>query len=129
MESVSKKNTHESNFPNLKRINKDNVRQEVPNLLARTEQIVCAFQTVRDQVVFTNKRIITINIQSVTGTKKTFYSYPYSRVQYYGIETAGVLDVDSELILSFADGIRLALDFVYKENIEKICALISNFIL
>lgn len=98
-------------------------------LLSNDEKIVSVFQTVRDQVVFTNKRIITANIQAVTGIKKSFYSHPYSKIIYYGIETAGVLDIDSELILGFADGIQILLDFTYKVNIEKICSTISNYLL
>ncbi len=78
---------------------------------------------------FIFKRVITVNIQEITGIRKSFYSYPFSKIQYYGIETAGLLDIDSELILGFADGIKLVLDFVYKVNIEKICSLISSYIL
>ena len=129
MESLSRQIMTENNFPNLKEVEKSEAREEIVQLLADGEEIVSVFQTVRDQVIFTNKRVITANIQAVTGVKKSFYSYPYSRIQYYGIETAGVLDIDSELVLGFNDGIRLAFDFSFKINIEKICSLISKYIL
>ena len=38
------------------------------------------------------------------GNKVVYFSYPYSKVQYFGIETPGVLDIDSELVLVFANG-------------------------
>ena len=129
MGTISKKVATENNFPNLRELEKKDIRGEVLSLLVNGEEVIAAFHTIRDQVVFTNKRIITANIQDVTGTKKSFYSYPYSKVQYYGVETAGVLDIDSELILDFADGVSLTFDFTFKVNIENICATISNYIL
>ena len=51
---------------NLKPINVEAVRGEVNGLLIDGEQIVMAFQTVRDQLLFTNKRIIAIDVQGIT---------------------------------------------------------------
>ena len=45
------------------------------------------------------------------------------------METAGVLDIDSELVLVFNDGNRLQFDFKSKVHIRTICALISSFVL
>ena len=129
MDALSKRVVNESNFPNLHELDKKDIRKEILTLLVDGEEVIASYNTIRDQVIFTNKRIITANIQAVTGTKKSFYSYPYSKIQYYGVETAGVLDIDSELILDFADGVRLSFDFTYKVNIEKICSTISSFIL
>ena len=83
MESLSRQIMTENNFPNLKEVEKSEAREEILQLLAEGEEIVSVFQTVRDQVIFTNKRVITANIQAVTGVKKSFYSYPYLRIQYY----------------------------------------------
>ncbi|MDD7044532.1 MAG: PH domain-containing protein, partial [Anaerococcus sp.] len=58
------------------------------NFLIRDEDIIQAFETIRDQVVFTTKRIFVINVQGVTGKKIAYISYPYSKIQYFGIETA-----------------------------------------
>lgn len=63
------------------------------------EQVISAFQSIRDGIVFTNMRIIAINVQGVTGKKKDFTSLPYSKIQAYSVETAGVFDLDSELEL------------------------------
>lgn len=38
-----------------------------------------AFQTIRDQLLFTNKRIISIDVQGLTGKRKSFASMPYSK--------------------------------------------------
>lgn len=119
----------DANIANLKDIELNAVRQEVQMFLVEGEDIIAAFQTVRDQVVFTTKRIIVVNVQGITGKKVSYISYPYAKVLYFGVETAGVMDIDSELILSFADGTKLQFDFKAKYDIKKICATISHYIL
>ena len=60
-----------------------------------------------------------------------YFIFPttYSKVQHFGIETAGVLDIDSELVLMFNDGNRLQFDFRAQVDIKQICSIISSFIL
>lgn len=55
---------------NLKQIPLDNVRNEVYGLLIDGEECVMAFQTSRDQLLFTNKRVISIDVQGITGKKE-----------------------------------------------------------
>lgn len=119
----------DSNIVNLKEMDASDVRPEVNQLLVPGERVVQAFKTVRDQVIFTDKRLFVVNVQGVTGKKVSYFSYPYSKVQYYGVETAGVLDIDSELVLAFSDGARLQLDFKSRVDIRQISLLISGYIL
>ena len=119
----------DSNIMNLKAIDLKDVRTEVKNLIIDDEKIILAFQTIRDQVVFTNNRIFVINVKGVTGKKVAYFSYPYSKIQYYGIETAGFLDIDSELIVAFSNGHILQFDFKSNVDIKTISTLISKYIL
>ena len=119
----------DSNLMNLKSVSVSQIRPEVSEILVPGEDIIQCFQTVRDQVIFTSKRVFVVNVQGITGKKVSYYSYPYSKVQYFGIETAGVLDIDSELVLVFSDGNRLQFDFKAGVNIKGICAGISKYIL
>jgi hypothetical protein len=57
---------------------------------------------VRDFVVFTDKRLIAVNVQGMTGKKRDFTSLPYSKIQAFPIETADSFDLDAELDLWFS---------------------------
>ncbi len=119
----------DSQLLNLKEISIAEVRPEVNQLLINDETIIAAFKTIRDQVIFTNRRIFVINVQGITGKKRAYFSYPYSKIQYFGVETAGVLDIDSELVVAFSNGTILQFDFKSKVDICRISALISHYIL
>jgi hypothetical protein len=74
-----------------------NVLEPINQFLIEGETVLSAFQTVRDQLVFTNKRIIAANVQGLTGKKVDYTSIPYSKIQTFSVETSGVLDTDCEL--------------------------------
>ncbi len=93
------------------------------------EEIIHSFQTVRDGVVFTNKRIFAINVQGMTGKKKDFTSLPYSKIQAYSVETAGVIDLDSELELWFSGLGKIKFEFTSNCDVAHICRVISEFVL
>lgn len=98
-------------------------------LFAEGEQIVQSFRGIRDGVVFTNKRIFAINVQGITGKKKDFTSLPYSKIQAFSVETAGVLDLDSELELWFSGLGKVKFEFVSQANVSAICKMISERVL
>ena len=102
---------------------------ELAPLLVDGEQIIETYKTMRDGVVFTNKRIFVINIQGLTGKKKDFSSLPYSKIQAFSTETAGVLDTDSELELWFSGLGKIKLEFTGSTKISHICKIISTFVL
>ena len=108
--------------------NNDFARMIVP-MFASGEQIIQTFRGVRDGVVFTNKRIIAINVQGITGKKTDYTSLPYSKIQAYSVETAGVFDLDSELDLWFSGMGRVRFEFVARANVSEICRIISERVL
>lgn len=129
MATVSSGILGDANLLNLKEMPTSQIRSEAANLFVPGEEVIQCFKTIRDQVIFTNKRVFVVNVQGITGKKISYFSYPYSKVQYWGIETAGLLDIDSELILVFNDGNRLQFDFKATVDIKRICATISSFVL
>lgn len=93
------------------------------------EDIIATFKGMRDGVVFTNKRIIAINVQGITGTKKDFSSLPYSKIQAFSVETAGILDLDSELEIWFSGLGIVKFEFASQANVSQICKIISDRVL
>ena len=84
-----------------------------------------SYSSMRDYVVFTNKRVISVNVQGLTGKKKDFTSLPYSKVQAFSIETAGHFDLDSELQLVFSSLGTVIFEFSGASNVKEIAQLIA----
>ena len=82
-------------FIKLGKTNQEAAKDVLP-LLVPGEEIVGVYKAMRDYVVFTTKRIISVKVQGVTGKKKDFTSLPYTKVQVFSVETAGTFDLDSE---------------------------------
>ena len=76
-------NFNQNSAWNLKPISVDAVREEVNGLLIDGEKVEMAFQTVRDQLIFTNKRIVSVDVQGITGKRKSFSTMPFSKIQYF----------------------------------------------
>ena len=116
---------------NLKPINLSEVRGEVNGLMVAGEQPLLAFKTIRDQLVFTNKRIISVDVQGLTGSKKSFSSMPYSKIQFFSVQTPSVAELvpDSELFLVFSNGFTAKFEFKGNVDIGGIGRMISEFVL
>ena len=118
-----------ASFFKLKPVSDKDFVDMITPMFAPGEKIIQTFRGIRDGVVFTNKRIITINVQGLTGKKKDFTSLPYSKIQAYSVETAGVFDLDSELDLWFSGMGRVRFEFVARANVSEICRIISERVL
>ena len=116
---------------NLKPIPVNMVRDEVYGMLIDGEVCMMAFQTVRDQLVFTNKRIISIDVQGITGKRKSYASMPYSKIQYFAVQTPGFAEIipDSELFLMFSNGMTATFDFKGNTDIGSIRRMIAEYVL
>lgn len=116
-------------FVKLKPVPDSDFSAMIQPMFVPGEEIIQSFRGIRDGVVFTTKRIFAINVQGITGKKKDFTSLPYSKIQAFSVETAGALDLDSELELWFS-GLGVAkFEFVAKADVSRICRMISEKVL
>lgn len=124
-------NFNQDSVWNLKPIRVDAVKGEVNGLLIGGEEVVMAFQTVRDQLLFTNKRIIAVDVQGITGKRKSFSTMPYSKIQYFSIQTPGFVELipDSELFIMFSNTFTAKFEFKGGVDIGKIGRMISEYVL
>ncbi|EMS32835.1 DUF1696 domain-containing protein [Mariniradius saccharolyticus AK6] len=66
-------------------------------LLTDNEQIELGFKLIRDTFIFTNKRLILIEVQGITGSKVEYKSISYKSISRFSVETAGTFELDAEL--------------------------------
>lgn len=118
-----------ASFVKLRPVNDNAFEKMIAPLLVEGEEHIGSYQSIRDGVVFTNKRIIAINIQGITGKKKDFTSLPYSKIQAFSVETAGTIDLDSELELWFSGIGKVKFEFIGATDVSYICKVISQKVL
>lgn len=73
------------------------VEEELSAILAQGETLEQVFKLIRDLIVFTNRRLILIDKQGLTGSKKEYMSIPYRSIVRFSAETKGHFDIESEL--------------------------------
>ncbi|HHW00187.1 MAG TPA: PH domain-containing protein [Clostridiaceae bacterium] len=101
----------------------------VAPMLVEGESVFASFQGLRDCVIFTTKRIISVNVQGITGKKKDFTSLPYSRIQAFSVETAGTFDLDCELELYFSGLGKVRFEFANGFDIVSFNKILSSYVL
>jgi hypothetical protein len=77
-------------------------------------------------VVFTNKRIIAVDVQGITGSKKEYASLPYKNIVAFSIETAGTFDLDAELEIWFSSLGKLKFEVTGSTDIATISKYIGE---
>ena len=118
-----------SEYIKLKETDPSVVMKDLAPLLIDGEQVIGVYKGIRDYCVFTDKRVISVNVQGLTGKKKDFTSKPYSKISVLSVETAGVLDMDSELEMYFSGVGKVKFEFTGRSNIVEIGRIIGHFAL
>ena len=107
--------------------NLDKVEKQIASIVVDDESIEQAYQLVRDMIVLTNKRIIVIDKQGVTGRKTEYLSIPYKSIVRYSIESAGHFDLDSDLKLWLSSTKEpLRFDFRKAANVAEIVKVLTR---
>ena len=120
---------NEGFFARLKRVSNDEFGNIINDFLIDGENVIGVYKSVRDGVVFTNKRIIAINVQGITGKKQDYTSIPYNKISTFSLETAGFFDLDSELELYMSGVGKVKFQFTASTDVKEICKAISVYTL
>lgn len=78
-------------------VNPDDLHKDFGKLLIEDEHIEMGFKLIRDTFIFTNKRLILIDVQGITGSKVEYLSIAYKAITRFSVETTGTFDLDAEL--------------------------------
>ena len=100
---------------NASAIDEQKLERDFAELLASTERIEKAYQVIRDLFVFTNKRLILVDKQGLTGKKVEYHSIPYRSISHFAVETTGTFDLESELKIWISSA-QVPIEKTFKNN-------------
>ena len=78
-------------------VSQEDLVKKYGQLLTDSEEIELGFKLIRDTFIFTNKRLILVDVQGLTGSKTEYKSISYKSISRFSIETAGTFDLEAEL--------------------------------
>lgn len=112
---------------NAGEMSQEEATEELATILGNGEQIELAYKLIRDMIVLTNRRLILIDKQGMTGRKVEYRSIPYKSVTMFTIETSGHFDLDAELkIWVSSQSDPLSLEFNGKTNVYAMQSLLAE---
>ncbi|HEY4745754.1 MAG TPA: PH domain-containing protein [Desulfuromonadaceae bacterium] len=99
-------------------------------LLADGEIIVMGFALFRDTFLFTNKRLILVEVQGISGKQLEYLSIPYSSIVKFSVQTGGSFELDAELKLWIGnDTMPLEKKFTKDVNIYEVQKVLASHVL
>ena len=113
----------------LKPVGDKNKDRALEEMLVHGERIFQIFKGVRDKVVFTNKRVIAVNVQGVTGKKVDYTTLPYPKDHALSVDTSGVVDLYSEMKHWFSGIGGVKFEFAAGFDIRGFNAILSDYVL
>ncbi|WP_312468980.1 PH domain-containing protein [Neobacillus sp.] len=115
---------------NASEINAAEVQREFARILAPNESIEKAYKLIRDLFIFSNKRLILVDKQGLTGKKVEYHSIPYKSITHFSIETNGNFDLEAELkIWISGNALPLQKQFNKNLNIYELQSVLAEYVL
>lgn len=106
------------------------VAADYAQILAPGERFEKAYQLIRDMFLFTDRRLIFVNKQGITGSKIEYLSLPYRAIVRFAIETAGHFDRDAELKLWVTGAPEpIKVQFNKKLSIYEVQSVLASYVL
>ena len=108
----------------------EDLLKQYGQLLLDDEKIEMGFKLIRDVFIFTNKRLILVDKQGLTGSKVDFHTIPYKSINHFSKRSNGLLDLDAELIIWVkGSDAPLIKEFRKGENINDVYKVLSTYVL
>lgn len=109
----------------------EELNKEFGSLLTENETLEIGFKLFRDVFIFTNKRLILVDKQGITGRKIDYLSIVYRSISRFSIETAGHFDLDAELKIWISGEVNPSVSkkFNKQVNIYDLQKVLANHVL
>ncbi|NHM32826.1 PH domain-containing protein [Neobacillus terrae] len=115
---------------NASEVSVSEIQRDFVQILSPNERIEKAYKLIRDLFIFTNKRLILVDKQGITGKKVEYHSIPYKSITHFSIETAGNFDLDAELkIWISGNALPLQKQFNKSLNIYELQSVLAEYVL
>jgi len=115
---------------NASKIDAAEVQNEFAQVLAPGEKVEHAYQLIRDYFVFTDKRLVLVDKQGLTGSKVDYHSIPYKSITHFSVETGGHFDLDAELKIWIAStALPVTKKFSKKLSIYEVQSVLASYVL
>ena len=115
---------------NASEITPEQIQSDFQQILAPGERIEKVYQLIRDLFVFTDRRLVLVDYQGMTGKKVQYHSIPYKSISFFSIETAGHFDLDAELRIWISGReAPIAKRFNRKLNIYQLQSVLASYVL
>ena len=115
---------------NASEIDGGELQAEFEKVLAPGERIEKAYKLIRDLFIFTDKRLILVDKQGVTGSKADYHTIPYERIVRFSKESAGIMDLEAELkIWIVGQPQPITKTFTKNQNVNEVYQLLSKAVL
>ena len=120
----------ESLMGNASELPKKSIMEKLGDFICDGEVVEKGYQMIRDYFIFTDKRLILIDVQGMTGKKLEYRSIPYKSILQYSIETSGPGDPDAELRIYLPGSLGLIeRQFGKNVNVFEVECLLSKYVL
>jgi hypothetical protein len=115
---------------NASQIDPKELETNVVPLLIDGEKIEYAYKLIRDVICFTNKRLILIDKQGISGKKQEILSVPYGKISKFSKENAGRMDMDAEIkVWIHGEGLPMIFQFGKNTDLNGIYKVLSDYII
>lgn len=115
---------------NATEVNVAELAGEFDRLLADGERLERAYQLIRDMFLFTDKRLILLDRQGLSGKKVEYRSIPYRNIRQFSVETAGTFDLEAELKIWVAGSAApISKTFNKKLDIYEVQQVLASYVL
>lgn len=115
---------------NSSEMDNKSVEKELKEIIIENERVEKAYKVIRDTFIFTDRRLIIVDKQGVTGKKTEYLSIPYKSIASFSVETAGTFDLDAELkIWISGNTVPLQKKFNKSTNIYELQRVLTKYVI
>lgn len=116
-------------FGNAHTVNPAKAQNDYARLFGNGEQVYGAYVLIRDTILLTDRRMIFIDKQGITGKKTEYHSVPYKSISHFAVETAGHFDLDAELKI-WISGSPTPIEKTFTKGVDiyEVQAILTQFV-